>query len=385
MFCGCGGLSLGFQSAGIEIVAAFENWHTAVLCYQSNFSQPVFESDLSDVDKATQAIKKFSPEIIIGGPPCQDFSIAGNRKEGQRANLTMAFAQIVSKVRPRYFVMENVERATLSKAYIQAKSLLKSNGYGITERVLNACYFGVPQNRKRLFCVGTMGGPDNEMDSLLIANQTILPMTVREYFTKNNLPILFEHYYRHPRTYSKRAIFSIDEPAPTIRGVNRPRPAKYKKHVKDCAEPSNVRALTADERAIIQTFPVGFNWPDNTVSTEQMIGNAVPVKLAEHVACCLLNYAQGKVSETDLRFIDWLIQEKRYSSRAASDVLSRIKRANKIVTIENHSLSETLDSLVKSSDFLRINKTVQSQIKRAIRLFHEYRNRERSKSYESKV
>lgn len=376
LFCGCGGMSLGFQQAGIDIVAAFENWPFAAACYRNNFKHPVYEIDLSDVEKAVTIIKPYKPELIIGGPPCQDFSNAGNRREGKRADLTLAFARIVVALSPRYFVMENVERASLSQTYANAKTLLQDNGYGLTERVLNACYYGVPQSRKRFFCIGIKDSPNSCIDGMLSSNQSLLPMTVRDYFANNNIELPFEYYYRHPRTYSRRGVFSVDEPAPTIRGVNRPRPVNYQRHKNDVVDPVNVRAMNAYERALIQTFPQNYIWPDSSANTEQMIGNAVPVKLAEHVARTMLAYSQGKTNDKDIRFVDWLIQIKGYSTRAASDVLSRIKRANRIISIEDHSIEDTLQVLEQSDDFSMINKTVQSQIKRALKFYHEYCDRE---------
>ena len=88
LFAGCGGMSLGFQNAGFNIVAAFEFWDIAAECYEKNFNHPVFRTDLSDVDLAIKQISAFSPDLIIGGPPCQDFSHAGKRIESSRASLT---------------------------------------------------------------------------------------------------------------------------------------------------------------------------------------------------------------------------------------------------------------------------------------------------------
>ena len=103
LFSGCGGMSLGFQSAGYNIVAAFENWPAAIECYKQNFKHPVIETDLSIVDEAIIRIKKYQPDLIIGGPPCQDFSNAGNRTEGERAELTHSFAKIITAVKPKFF------------------------------------------------------------------------------------------------------------------------------------------------------------------------------------------------------------------------------------------------------------------------------------------
>lgn len=107
-------------------------------------------------------------------------------------------------------------------------------------------------------------------------------MTIFDYLG-NELGI--EFYYRHPWSYKRRAIFSIYEPSPTIRGVNRPIPKGYKKHAADAADiTENVRALTTIERSYIQTFPKDFELKGTKTALEQMIGNAVPVKLAEYVA-----------------------------------------------------------------------------------------------------
>lgn len=160
LFSGCGGMSLGFQSAGYNIVAAFENWPAAIECYKQNFKHPVIETDLSIVDEAIIRIKKYQPDLIIGGPPCQDFSNAGNRTEGERAELTHSFAKIITAVKPKFFVMENVARASESEAYKKARKLFIDNGYGLTEIVLDASHCNVPQKRNRFFCIGGLNQDD---------------------------------------------------------------------------------------------------------------------------------------------------------------------------------------------------------------------------------
>ena len=160
LFAGCGGLSLGFQNAGIEVRAAFELWETAAHCYEQNFKHPVFRADLSDTESAMKLITPYKPDLIIGGPPCQDFSHAGKRIEASRASLTGSFAILVSTIKPPYFVMENVDRAQKSHAYAFARETFKEAGYGLTEVVLDASYCGVPQKRKRFFCIGIKNGKE---------------------------------------------------------------------------------------------------------------------------------------------------------------------------------------------------------------------------------
>lgn len=282
LFSGCGGLSLGFQRQNFEIAAALENWDSAIKCYSSNFSHPVHKVDLSDVNEAVKVISEYSPDGIIGGPPCQDFSHAGKRIESGRASLTDCFALIIEKVRPLFFVMENVDRAQKSKAYASARETFKNSGYGLTEVLLDASLCGAPQKRKRFFCFGILGAKDNHSLYSFLSNMSTRPMTLRDYYGDS---LGFEYYYRHPRNYSRRGVFSIDEPAPTMRGVNRPIPKGYPGNPNDACEISEkVHALTTKERALIQTFPIDFKWDGTKTDIEQMIGNAVPVNLAEFVA-----------------------------------------------------------------------------------------------------
>ena len=94
LFAGCGGLSLGFQNAGFEIVGAIDNWADSIKVYGKNFNHKIFNKDLSKKE-SIDFVKKFNAEIIIGGSPCQDFSSAGKMQENKRADLTYKFADIV--------------------------------------------------------------------------------------------------------------------------------------------------------------------------------------------------------------------------------------------------------------------------------------------------
>jgi DNA (cytosine-5)-methyltransferase 1 len=288
LFCGVGGLSLGFEQAGIPILASFDNWERALDIYNANFIHKAVKLDLSDVDMAVEELKKYSAPMIIGGPPCQDFSHAGKRSEKERAELTKCFAEIVVALKPEIFVMENVDRIVKSKAWETAKGILKSGSYGLTEKVLDASFCGCPQIRKRFFCIGLLNKADDIFLSHIEKNISKNQMTVRDYFGGN---IDINYYYRHPRNYNRRAIFSIDEASPTIRGVNRPVPKGYPGHANDPVGVSEkLRPLTTLERSQIQTFPKDFKWEGCKTDLEQMIGNAVPVNLAKFVALAIIDY-----------------------------------------------------------------------------------------------
>lgn len=290
LFAGCGGLSLGFQNAGFEIVAALDCWHPAIEVYRNNFQHPIFDIDISGTE-VQSLIAEFEPNVIIGGPPCQDFSSAGARNENLgRADLTLTFANIIATIKPQCFVMENVERITKSQILKQVLRILTEKNYGLTCIVLNASYCGVPQSRKRYFLIGELGKSKTGLENYLLKNQDKKQMTVFDYL-QNELNI--EYYYRHPRSYQRRGIFSIYEPSPTIRGVNRPIPKNYRKHPGDaCDLNPDLRPLTTLERSYIQTFPKNFKFKGSKSDLEQMIGNAVPVKLAEYVGRCILEYAR---------------------------------------------------------------------------------------------
>lgn len=290
LFAGCGGMSLGFQSAGFNVVAAYDNWQPAIDIYQNNFSHPIFKRDLSSED-ITQEIQALAPDIIIGGPPCQDFSIAGKRNfEGERANLTLIYANIIKRVLPKWFVMENVYNIEKSPILKEALDIFKSAGYGITKRVWDASYMGVPQMRRRYIIIGRLSSEDDFILEMLESMLSTSRMTLRDYLGDS---LGTDYYYMHPRSYNRRGIFSIDESSATIRGVNRPLPEKYVPHPADKTKDLHkVRALTSVERSYIQTFPKNFKFIGAKTDIEQAIGNAVPVKMAEFIAKGIIMYSK---------------------------------------------------------------------------------------------
>lgn len=154
LFSGCGGLSVGFELAGFNPVFACDFWPPANLTFKHNFSHcPLYEGDVKELtqEKLCQYIGK--TDVVIGGPPCQGFSVAGKQWiNDPRNRLFVEFIRIISLVQPKYVVMENVPPIlTLASgkfgreifaAYHQA-------GYQVKANILNARYFGVPQERKR--------------------------------------------------------------------------------------------------------------------------------------------------------------------------------------------------------------------------------------------
>lgn len=377
LFSGCGGLSLGFLKGGFDVVGAYDFWDPAIECYRDNFSHPIKKLDLSNVDDVVRELKDIDFDMIIGGPPCQDFSHAGLRIEGARANLTRSFSEIIKRIKPKWFVMENVDRALRSGAYLEARGIFKESGYGLTEIVLDASKCGVPQKRKRLFVIGKLDVRDGFILNEVMCGISKDSMTVRNYLGDS---LGIEYYYRHPRNYNRRAIFSIDEPAPTVRGVNRPIPDGYLGHAGDPVSISeNVRPLTTFERARLQTFPEDFKFKGAKTNLEQMIGNAVPVELAKYVAVTIMEYEKKQVKGIYDKegFRAWLLNEKKLTKRTSRDIISRCCRGvsffdSEGVDFYNCEIDEIIMKLERLESFVRLGVSLKSQLRRAFKLYYEY-------------
>lgn len=292
LFSGCGGMSLGFLQEGFNIRAAFDHWEPAIEVYRRNFEHSAFKMDLSATGDAVERIRPFAPDLIIGGPPCQDYSTAGRQDEGRgRAALTLAFSEIVEALKPQIVVMENVANSQKSPTWQRAVNILRNSNYGLSIQTMDAAFCGVPQWRKRTFVVGSLGENDGFIDQSLISGLTDKPMSMRDYFGDS---LGTEHYFRVPTNYSRRAVFSIDEPSMTIRGVDRPIPPGYRGNPRDSAPVSETRPLTIRERGLVQTFPEWFEFFGSKSDVNQMIGNAVPVNMARHVARSVKTYIEER-------------------------------------------------------------------------------------------
>ena len=161
LFCGAGGLSLGFEQAGFDVVAAVEIDPVHAGVHKYNFPQcRTFCSNIEELTGSELMGNHDEIDVIIGGPPCQGFSLIGKRDMADpRNSLVMQYMRIVSEVRPRYFVMENVAGITVGDAkniLNSAIDFIEEHGYSVVKpyKVLNAVDYGVPQSRKRLFLLG---------------------------------------------------------------------------------------------------------------------------------------------------------------------------------------------------------------------------------------
>jgi len=166
LFCGAGGLSLGFSWAGYKVVAANDNFKQACDTYSLNHKKTLLiEGDITNDsirNKILKASKDGKVDIIVGGPPCQGFSNAGKRMVDDPRNfLYKEFVKIVQRLKPRVFLMENVEGILTinnGKTFSEIKDNFTKLGYKVAGHKMHAINFGVPQKRKRVVIIGTLKG-----------------------------------------------------------------------------------------------------------------------------------------------------------------------------------------------------------------------------------
>ena len=163
LFCGCGGFSKGFEQAGFNVRLGIDIWRDAVTTYKENF--PNAATIVGDISGLTgedllsaAGITADEVDVIIGGPPCQGFSLSGKRMlDDPRNILYKSFLRMVDTIKPKAFVMENVPgliRLFEGKVKEQVIEDFTNIGYHVEMQLLTACDYGVPQARKRVFFVG---------------------------------------------------------------------------------------------------------------------------------------------------------------------------------------------------------------------------------------
>ncbi len=163
LFCGCGGFSKGFEQAGFNVCYGIDLWEDAIVTYKHNFPNAVaVNHDISDVSGndilSAIGLEAKAVDVIIGGPPCQGFSLSGKRLiDDERNKLYKSFVRIVSQIKPKIFVMENVPGLVRLFDGMVAERVISDFseiGYDVKMQILSSDNYGVPQQRKRVFIVG---------------------------------------------------------------------------------------------------------------------------------------------------------------------------------------------------------------------------------------
>ncbi len=338
-YSGCGGLDLGFRMAGFEPV------------WSNDVSKPAIEtySELLGGDHAvTGGIEEVelpapgAAELVIGGPPCQGFSVAGKMDpEDPRSGHVVRFMDLVERVKPEAFVMENVKALALSTRWESVRDSLTARaitlGFRATILVLHAADFGVAQRRERMFFIGVQNGDPPEA----VPATTKEPVSVKTalaalptfgsagndscctaVITPAKRPVLRPSPYRGSLLFNGNGRpLKLDLPAPTLPAAMGGNATPIIDQVEldtgqdswvvsyhrrllaggdpESAAPAALRRITVEEAAQLQGFPVGVKWCGARGTQFRQIGNSVPPLLAHAVAVALADLLGAEASHLD--------------------------------------------------------------------------------------
>ena len=367
-FSGAMGLDIGMKNGGIDALLACEFNKACRMTIAKNNPEIGLIGDITkfsadEILKMAKIPKGRKVDVIFGGPPCQAFSTAGNRKafDDERGNVFLKYLSIISEIKPTYVVIENV-RGLLSAPFTYKDSKkpikggammiildqLKEMGYTMSFNLYNAAYFGAPQIRERVVIIGKLGEekvsylqPTHNEDGTNGLKQwrtlkdalSILPKSVEHHYIE--FPEKRLKYYRLlkegqywkdlPLDLQKEAMgksfylgggktgflrrLSYSKPSPTL-VTNPTMPAT------DLAHPMEDRPLSVEEYACIQEFPQDWVVCGSILDQYKQIGNAVPIKLGEAIAKTILD---------DMKGIKYKDTEFHYSRYKNTDEISWIK------------------------------------------------------------
>ncbi|MFC3712607.1 DNA cytosine methyltransferase [Sphingoaurantiacus capsulatus] len=315
LFAGCGGLSTGFLDAGMRIAAGFELDARAVDAYNYNHEYRGGRGYIADLglvsgEKLLELASIERADFIVGGPPCQPFSIAGKRqgKRDIRADLIGHFIRIVDELAPSAFMLENVPNlAAISGGEFleETKVALRALGYTVDHVVASAADFGVPQNRKRLIMLGVKGPRSVQFPQP--THGTVGRPYTSAASAIADLPDAGEFgetgvYNHEPTMHSADMVarLSLLQPGKRERGsfhdrLHPERPSYTLRAGSGNFSPlrpvhyQHDRVITVRESARLQGFSDDFRWPDRIPRLQQyrQVGNAVPPPMARAFAECL--------------------------------------------------------------------------------------------------
>ena len=333
LFCGCGGFSLGFERAGFNVLLGIDVWNDALNTFKHNHkNSDTLQADLSTLspEQILPLLKNQKIDVIIGGPPCQGFSVAGKRiVDDIRNKLYKNFVRFVGFFKPKAFVMENVPNILSIGDGVVKESIIKDFaelGYSVEYKVLTASDYGVPQNRRRAFFVGFLNGHKFEFPTPLetekitssealsdlpegsVTDGDSYPNEALSYYQKL-MREKSDKLYNHQTTAHNQKTIDIISLVPDG-GNYKDLPIELqgtrKVHIAwtrlNSSKPSFTidtghrhhfhysynRIPTARESARIQSFPDDFIFTCSRTSQLKQIGNAVPPLMAEAVAKSIL-------------------------------------------------------------------------------------------------
>jgi DNA (cytosine-5)-methyltransferase 1 len=292
LFAGCGGLALGFEACGFETIG-YEMDENCCATYRQNLNGDCVQIKLTPEYHFPKA------KVVIGGPPCQPFSVGGLQRgiEDSRDGFPV-FISAIQQAQPDIWMFENVRGLLYrNKPYLdEIVGVLEDLGYVIEYRLLNAVNYGVPQNRERVIVVGHRGTFKfpTQITHITTAGQalgelaTSIPETVK--FLTPSMDAYVEKYEKASSCINPRDLY-LDRPARTVtcRNLAGATGDMHRIRLPD----GRRRRLTIQEAARLQSFPDWFKFVGNEISVFNQIGNAVPPLLAYHMAKCFHDYLNG--------------------------------------------------------------------------------------------
>ncbi len=319
LFSGAGGLDRGFHNAGFYTVAANEFDKKICPTFRANFPDVhLIEGDIRDISS-----EQFPDNVvgIIGGPPCQSWSEAGTLKgiDDARGQLFYEYIRILRDKQPLFFVAENVSGMLAQRHATAVKGFMKlfdDAGYDVNLKMLNANDFDVPEDRDRVFYIGfrkdlnihdykypePLAHKPTLREAIWDLQETAIPARDKNHTNGDACQVPNNEYFIGAYSsifMSRNRVRSWDEPAFTVQASGRqcqlhpqaPRMEKLEKNLQRFVPGSEhlYRRMTVREVARIQSFPDDFVFIYDDINMGyKMIGNAVPVNLAYHVARSIL-------------------------------------------------------------------------------------------------
>ncbi|MCP4050527.1 MAG: DNA cytosine methyltransferase [bacterium] len=314
LFAGCGGLSLGFESSGI-LTTGYEMESDYVATYSKNLAGDCFCTKLDTTQEYP------ATDIVIGGPPCQPFSVGGNQLglEDSRDGFPV-FIDAIEKTNPDIWLFENVRGLLYKNKYYfeEIVAKLKKLNYIVEYKLLNAVNFGVPQNRERLITIGhrgnfqfpeettykvTAGEALGEMAFSVSEDSKFLTPSMDKYIAK---------YEKASKCINPRDLH-LNRPARTLTCRNLAGATGDMQRVR--LPDGRRRRISIREAARLQSFPDWYDFQGSELSQYNQIGNAVPPIFARALAQSIVSYltSQERYSNSEVYYRNLPAQPKLFA------------------------------------------------------------------------
>ena len=313
LFCGCGGFTTGLRNSGLNVIAGIDIWDKAIQSYSTNHDHLSVCADLSKLPPSefsnTYNIPSNSVDIIVGGPPCQGFSMAGKRdKNDPRNSLFMEYVKYLEFFKPKAFILENVMgilSMKLNNGQLAIDVIMNclNKDYKCLINKLYASDFEVPQNRRRVIIIGIR----NDLNIIPTPPELIIT-SVGDRIPVSTI-LLSKEEVEQKYFLSKRAIDGINAKKELMKQksygfgaqylqMNKPSytiPARYWKDGYDALvkySDTEIRRLTETELKCIQSFPKDYILHGNKKDVIMQIGNAVACQFAYHLGNHIIKILQ---------------------------------------------------------------------------------------------